>query len=60
MRTLLSGFCRWSRIIAIAAATLGLGYMFAANWPVNANWLYLAILIGFLGCDPSLWSGRSR
>jgi hypothetical protein len=58
MRTLLSRLCHWSRGAAIAVATLGLGYIFAVCWPVDAHWLYPAILIGFLSCDSSLWIRR--
>lgn len=56
MRALFSGFWHWSRGAAIAASTLGLGYLFAVCSPVDPNWLYPAILIGFWGCDSSLWT----
>ena len=52
--------CFWLRGAAITAATLGCGYILAVHWPVDSHWLYPAILIGFLTCDASLWSRRSR
>jgi len=60
MRLFLSRLCRWSRRTIIVSATLGLGYVAAVYWPVDPVWLYPAILIGFLGCDASLWSRRPR
>jgi hypothetical protein len=60
MRILSSRLCFWLRAAAIAAATLGSGYIFAVWWPVDSHWLYPAILIGFLSCDASFWSRRSR
>ena len=56
MRIFLSKVGHGSQGAAIVAVTLGCGYIFAAFQPVDPNWLYPAILIGFLSCDSSLWT----
>ena len=46
--------------VLLAAAVLGLGYLFAAGRPLNHGVVYLALLFGFVICDRSLWSRRRR
>ena len=60
MQRILFLFRRWVAGPAILIAVLGLGYQLAAYMPLDADWIYLAAILGFLSCDPSLWPSRSR
>ena len=60
MQDILLLFRRWAAGPAILIAVPALGYLFATRVPLDVDWLYIALILGFLSCDGSLWPSRSR
>jgi uncharacterized membrane protein YedE/YeeE len=46
--------------VLLGAVIFGLGYWFASGRPLDHEFVYLALLAGFIICDRSFWPRRFR
>jgi hypothetical protein len=60
MRLILARLRPWAIGTAVLVTIFGLGYLLATRRPMDGDWVYPAILLGFLLCDRSFWSSRTR
>ena len=49
-------------LAALAKLTLvlGAGYLLSANVSIDQQYLFAAVLLGFVSCEPGLWRRQSR